>query len=1048
MDGAYVEFYITCNPPLLPSGVEYVIQQTQDLVDAAILPEILYEPDVPWFKCIAATGNKEKINEVIQETLLSILEEETSAIDTNITSLIDVIDNVAQPDIDILAEDPRVMTWSNYKSQDGGFIYSFNKYRFPETMMPLNFKTTWRGIEEWSGGTLENLLVIFSRLVKDKSTPITPDEFGELTNCQISYNMKESMIYLGTDESVETLQLATRKLQNLLTFVTSNPRQEAHLIALEGDDPLKVVYKWMSHIGLSRTTYVQVSGTSMADEYRLLLNAATLRTQVLDKHSRWVVDRMVYPNQVAPGPTLAKPFRPFEGYVFRAKEASTDFQAVQKSQQVLQKPAVPALPLAPGMLRMTVNNSTTDFCNVPSGDQSKSQKQSAPDRDDKSDHDKSPEEGNDLIDMADAEDEAEDQLPDTEEEPQPGTTFNSPPVDEAFINSWRASVRSATMEESHEPSSLPDQTEDLISFDVQPEAEDETKDGNAYEEVDAKVPIINPSEDLIYFGSEPEQDVLDCGLEREFSALKMSDNIFNTQVIAGVAHQDDNPVISFGLQEDEANEFFETMRQKASRDTSRANRGGSRQVSTAAAWMGSWSGSGGARGHPGGAPNPITPIQETNVNAEWPTLGAVPPSPKKRKNATYSAIVKANNPHPLTNNRSQQIPSKAPPAFQPLADAPALQPPSVKQDDHVTELPAQRSEILQDMEFQIKDLARVLPFTPGNISLEAKFGRIYLKQFSPTLVCSSEGGPSFKIDETLEFLNAPNFRQDLVGFSSILTTVGEEANNIVAVRQPGEPQWHPFERQTWYDFVCTFNDSQRPFIVEVEANMFRYTIREQRQESFAVYLHCPHRAWDVKICATRSSPLEEMPRHRSFAEALIASMSISDHSTDGIIIGTPGAGKIEGRVENIKIRQVAKYRQKRQGSELVITAFTTMEETTTNQEGSGTATHRRKIWSRRSGNGNGAIPCRWFEAAISSPRAQTLFDQNKVLEFGQRASWDVQQLENDGILQEICQPALSMAASLDLIGCTNNNEQRLDARDAFHNGLMEQKGKKVPFVFW
>ncbi|KOS18672.1 hypothetical protein ESCO_000881 [Escovopsis weberi] len=339
--------------------------------------------------------------------------------------------------------------------------------------------------------------------------------------------------------------------------------------------------------------------------------------------------------------------------------------------------------------------------------------------------------------------------------------------------------------------------------------------------------------------------------------------------------------------------------------------------------------------------------------------------------------------------------------------------------------------------------------TPGIISLELVFGRVYLKQFSPSQV-SSESGPMFDPEETTDFLNAADFRQDLVGFSPLLTTTGEDANSIAEMRPSAEAKWRLASTQTFYDFSCIFNDGQRPFHVEVDADTLSYGIQGARQELVALYLHCPRQAWDMKIRVTRSTPLEGMARHESFAKTLVTAMSVSFKGSS-LTIGTPGVGRLEGRVESVQVRQIARYLDSSRGaSQLCITMVTRMERGAARRSGAGPAVVRGNIWERRMGTGSGAIPCRWFEAAISSTRADKVFDKNRGLELGQVASWDVEQLESGGIVEDVCKPGLRMIEQMDEIGRSNNNEQRLDARDAFHDGLMEQPGRRdqQQYMFW
>lgn len=188
----------------------------------------------------------------------------------------------------------------------------------------------------------------------------------------------------------------------------------------------------------------------------------------------------------------------------------------------------------------------------------------------------------------------------------------------------------------------------------------------------------------------------------------------------------------------------------------------------------------------------------------------------------------------------------------------------------------QKSDILQDLEDQLIVTSQILELAPGYVSLEVVFGRIYIKKLSPRLVKDSASEYTYySVTKAVEFLNNPEFPQDCVGFSPILSAMGGDADVLVDITPPGELPWRLSEKEMWYDFECKFPDAQgESFVLELNAKTFQYRCRGPRQELFAMYMHCPERAWDMKACGARSTALGAEARFVCFAASLFEHMAI------------------------------------------------------------------------------------------------------------------------------------------------------------------------------
>lgn len=58
----------------------------------------------------------------------------------------------------------------------------------------------------------------------------------------------------------------------------------------------------------------------------------------------------------------------------------------------------------------------------------------------------------------------------------------------------------------------------------------------------------------------------------------------------------------------------------------------------------------------------------------------------------------------------------------------------------------------------------------------------------------------------------------------------------------------------------------------------------------------------------------------------------------------------------------------------------------------------------------------WFEASLSSAKAEALFKTNESLGLGEEAAWTVESMEEAGCFKALWEPALAMVKQMDHIG--------------------------------
>lgn len=169
--------------------------------------EILYEPDIPWFKCLTLGKDKEAVTRIIKDLLLQLVNSEVASLDFDATQ-------------DVKGPEPCVISWARYQSLEIDKYDEFIKYQFPAFMASLPYKEIWRGLEH-SRGTFDGFLSEFRRLIKSENAPATTTDFMIYNDCDISYNMRNNLLYIGSSTSAAALKKVVGKLETVLDLLVS-----------------------------------------------------------------------------------------------------------------------------------------------------------------------------------------------------------------------------------------------------------------------------------------------------------------------------------------------------------------------------------------------------------------------------------------------------------------------------------------------------------------------------------------------------------------------------------------------------------------------------------------------------------------------------------------------------------------------------------------------------------------------------------------------------------------------------------------------------------
>ncbi|KAL7960034.1 hypothetical protein V8C34DRAFT_322344 [Trichoderma compactum] len=1151
------EFYIACNPPLLPPGVKRIIESAQSACQDKLL-EILYEPEIPWFKCITVTEYQSRVSDVIQHLINQLLNKEVRPLEFNVVDP-DVREGTYHPDVvSKESNEPLIIPWVVFKSIGDDIYQEFEEHRFPAIMGEIPFKSVWRGLQSSTGVSIDTLLSVFSRVSKSDNAPNNFVDFAFHNSCEMSHNLRENLLYIGSWQSMGLVDRAVRRLQTILNLLSSKPKVSSHLILLEGPAATKLTYRWMSHVGLLQATFAVQSGSlAIAEEYKYLSNAATIRAHTRDRAGRWVTDNTVYPLKDKPQLEVGQTFNAFKGYILPTKTKNAKVQVLHDWKQAKNQ-ASPASgeTRASNTFRGPVQNSQSVLNHSVGDDHLKPTSPVSVDND---------------YEVAQNQELQNDQKLFAYQQPSPSSQRSSKLHNaDTFVRSTQrlvvtkseycrvlepptATCTVSRLKELESTTQRPfaasdNGQEDLLIFlndsDEEVPCEDEML-GSAVRSTVADLQEVNEdiirferferSDDLIWLDDESqaqqsppkpdsldivyegspftllqscEPSELDTETETEISTVMTESNPLEAQDHAPVyfytggmaqfglmdarepnsasihtkaqervqmgiwtsdlveltdsQEHDAGDLVDFGLIEEKPREFFRTMNQRGGRSITNSS-----QKARSPRRTGPNTHQGPAPGNQNARSTSMTPREprvDTEFDSNFPALGAAPKSPKQTKQTKpqlrYADTARYPNapsqrPPRIANanastSRSHPTPSMESVASSSKAGESSKEPKLEDCSKNDWDVPQGKSDILRDAENQLKKMSQILELTSGYVSLEVLFGRIYIKQMAPSFVNHTGSGPVFATKDVIDLLNGENFRQDRIGFSPILSTSEGDANMLVSIAPPGETPWNLFEKETWYDFQCTYFGprGEESIIIELNAQKFQYRVRGPRHEIFAIHLHCPQRAWDMKARAVRSRALEPEYALECYVKSLVDEMDILvDHKGDVTIQYPDYNGTRE--LEAITMRRVARYRhgKKKDHSVLTVKMGYSMEESlSSGRRGAGAV----RVFACPKASLNSALPQKYFEASLTSSRLRHHFDQNVNLEYGDKTTWNTDQLEAENVFEDMLRPAFGMVSHMDHIGSSNDTMRGVIDQDAFHESLVEVdvKKKNKKWAFW
>jgi hypothetical protein len=128
-------------------------------------------------------------------------------------------DPKAQPDVYVLTETPHIIPYPSFLQISSDIMEQYDPFRYPDHIKHLSHKRVWQSPEGLEGVTVSRLLSKYEPLLPASLTSSGIDKLGELTKCEMSYNLRGSLLYIGSNHGVAALNDAMRKLDTLASFM-------------------------------------------------------------------------------------------------------------------------------------------------------------------------------------------------------------------------------------------------------------------------------------------------------------------------------------------------------------------------------------------------------------------------------------------------------------------------------------------------------------------------------------------------------------------------------------------------------------------------------------------------------------------------------------------------------------------------------------------------------------------------------------------------------------------------------------------------------------
>ncbi|KAI1852363.1 hypothetical protein JX266_002541 [Neoarthrinium moseri] len=314
----------------------------------------------------------------------------------------------------------------------------------------------------------------------------------------------------------------------------------------------------------------------------------------------------------------------------------------------------------------------------------------------------------------------------------------------------------------------------------------------------------------------------------------------------------------------------------------------------------------------------------------------------------------------------------------------------------------------------------------GSVTLKAELGRLWFTKINyqhMTIPKEPRGPRTLSVREMEDRLGKHTQPRDLY-FSDIVSLRGEDMNylsNLVKSKDTYSDMWQRSKRRAFYEFWCmTTGDYgvKHYFVLEIDAHDFSYKLRKADTKQSNIYVHCTQRDFDLRLVVDALPDIEK--NCMSFAKEVVASLEVKPQPDGSPVLGFVNFRGWGVETKSVRIRQVATFQNRENTCQLHITRVQCMKKAIVAK---GDDAFQFRAYADVSIPHDGIAPA-WFEAHITSIKADHALRANNSLEFLQEAEWTPESLDKSGAFDDLLRTATSVIKHMDGVGASCDN--RLD----------------------
>lgn len=338
------------------------------------------------------------------------------------------------------------------------------------------------------------------------------------------------------------------------------------------------------------------------------------------------------------------------------------------------------------------------------------------------------------------------------------------------------------------------------------------------------------------------------------------------------------------------------------------------------------------------------------------------------------------------------------------------------QDPRPQPLATKGSEFDQHIKHSLQYLMYPMKAKYGVVRLRAEIGRFFMGNVERSGVARNklrEPANGWKPDQLIDRLN--NSVSDCF-FTKILSYWGNDVDYLVNMKEDKQKIWDPMgQGRIFFDFYFRARTSvgtAAHFVLEVDGRDFSWNLREARNPYDPIVVHCLAQHWDFRLVASHDYTLDQNVHFGAFARALV----------DSLIVRSPVLefqydfdGPPPITIDDVRVRQLRKFQSQNERSFLEISRIFPTEVKDL------PGTKYRAVRSLRDDDRKKGVFKGWYEASVSSARMEELLQQNETLEPGNEVEWTLEQLEQEGVFEDIYRPACHIVKRMDGVGVQVDN---------------------------